>query len=492
MTRFHFLSMSFFKTYAVWLFLPILGVFFGVLAASANPLVIGMGVSSFIGILLLKKPVWNAELVIILGLFVAGLVPLFFDSLATKTVWGISILGFILLAASLYRLITTPPLIKSTPAFVWIALLFFIYAIVDSFLQFYSASEVIGGVKRYFQVWGLLFGLCWMDFNQKNIERWCKVVLIICLLQAPFCLYELIFLVPIREEYVASIPGLEPIDVVAGTFGADMLGGGSSAEMAIALIIVFAFLLARYKTKVMPIKKLTWISLLLLSPLFMGETKIVVIFFPLMIASLYRKELLTRPHYAVLALVLGCLFMAVTLNVYMIVTKMSLDALVFDTLKYNVYEVGYGTYFLNRTTVLIFWAQHQSLADPISFLFGNGLGCAKGGGALGEGHIDMRYPNYGIGFTGVAMLLWELGVFGLSLFLLIMILAWRCANRLIMQAVDPAVRADATAIQAGIFLFTLYPLYLGAILSEFSFQVIFTSMLGYLAWLHKQHVGYKS
>jgi hypothetical protein len=207
---------------------------------------------------------------------------------------------------------------------------------------------------------------------------------------------------------------------------------------------------------------------------------------------LYRKELLSRPQYAVVSLILGAVFMAITLNVYMIMTKMTLDQLVYDTLLYNVYEIGYGNCFLNRTSVLIFWGQHQDLGDPLSFLFGNGLGSAReGDDGVGSGHIDMRYPQYCVGLTGISMLLWELGVFGIGLFLLMMASVWRCANRLMAQSDDPAVRADAAAVQASVAIFTVYPLYRDTLLSEFSFQLIFTSMLGYLAWLYKQQVEKK-
>jgi hypothetical protein len=472
--------------------LPVLGVLFGKLATTADPMVIGMGVSSFVGIALLRKPEWNVELVIVLGLF-AGLMPLFFDALAVKAVWGVAILGFMLLFGALYRLITIPSLIKSTPLFIWVALLFFIYSIVDSIVQLYSAKEFIGGFKRYYQVWGLMFGLSWIDFDKKYVEQWRKTVLIICLLQVPFCLYELFVVVPSLEGLVESRPELVPIDVVAGSFGASKLGGGNSAEMAIALIIMFGFLLSRYKSSIMTGKELLIISLVLLSPLAMGETKIIIIFFPMMFGTLYRKELISRPHYLIAALVFVGLFTVTAVGVNMMVTKMTLDQLIFDTLRYNVYEVGYGGFYLNRTTVLTFWAQHQSLADPVSFLFGNGLGSAQSGsGSSLGGHLDTHFLNYGIGFTGVAMLLWELGVFGVTLFLLMMAMAWRCANQLIAQSVDPIVRADALAIQAGLFLFSFYPLYMGALFSEFGFQVIFTFMLGYLAWMYKQHSEYKS
>lgn len=491
MTR--FLSMSFFKTYAAWLLMPFLGVFFGALASTANPLVIGMGASSFIGIILLSKPAWHVELVIILGLFVGGLVMLFFGSLAVKMVWGISILGFILIVAALYKLVVTPQVIKSTPIFVWLALLFFFYSIFDSILLLHSVKETIGGFKRYFQMWGILFALCWLGFNKEHIDRWCKLILTICLLQAPFCLYENISLIPIREGYVASSPNLVPIDIVAGTFGAEMLGGGNNAEMATALIMIFAFLLARFKEKLLSGKKLFWISFILLSPLAMGETKIIVILFPLMFFTLYRTEMFTRPHYAVVALVFGSIFTVLMLNVYMLVTKMSLDALVFDTLKYNVYEVGYGDCYLNRTTVLTYWMKHQGLSDPISFLFGNGLGSTREGDDISSnGHIGTRYQGYCVGLTGVSTLLWELGAFGTGLFLMIMVMAWRCANRLIKLANDGRIRADAAAIQAALAIFVVYPLYRDTILKEFSFQLIFACLLGYLAWMYKYYAEHKS
>jgi hypothetical protein len=50
------------------------------------------------------------------------------------------------------------------------------------------------------------------------------------------------------------------------------------------------------------------------------------------------------------------------------------------------------------------------------------------------------------------------------------------------------VRADATAIQAGIALFTFYNFYMGSLLSQFPFQVVFAFMFGYLAWLYKHNI----
>ena len=66
-------------------------------------------------------------------------------------------------------------------------------------------------------------------------------------LQLPFAFYELIYIVPIRER----IPGLVPVDAVAGTFGTSCTGGGVNAGMAVFLIIVLGFLIARHRARLL-------------------------------------------------------------------------------------------------------------------------------------------------------------------------------------------------------------------------------------------------
>lgn len=482
-------SMSFFRTYVAWLLLPFLAGTFGVLASTANPLLIGMGASSLIGIALLSKPTWNINLVIVLGLFVSGLAVLFYGDSATKLVWGVSILGFMALTSAFYKLLTDSNAIKATPVFVWLAILFFLYAIFDSVFQLYSAKDFVTGFKRYFQMWGLLFALCWTGFSKKQVNNWCLMILGICLLQTPFCLHQLIVLVPERESLVYMYPGMVPIDIVAGSFGGFMYGGSNNAEMATVLIMIFGFLLSRYRANLLTVKQMTWLSIILLMPLGMGETKILVIFFPIMLLTLYRKDMLTRPVYGVVMLLFGCLSTALLINIYMIVTEMTFDQLIFDTMKYNVYEVGYGNFYLNRTTALTFWWKHQSLADPVGFLFGHGLGCANAGdGDKLGGFMDSLYPQYGIGLSGASLLLWELGIVGIVLYELILVAAWQTANRMIKFAVDASIRADAAAIQSAIAMFMLYPFYRDSLFNQVSFQLIFTFFLGYLAWMAKHYV----
>jgi hypothetical protein len=465
----------------------VMAVFFGLVAVTANTIIVALAAGLLIGLLMLAMPIWSIWLILFAGLLVVGVLPLWLDFLATKSVWAISLLGFLLFLGAIYKLLSTPGLARTTPAFIWAAMVFIVFVAIDSIAQWYSAGEFLGGLKRYFQVWGLMFAMAWIVADRTHFHNWKKLVLIAALMQLPFAVYELLILVPKREALVMSLPGLVPIDVVAGTFGASLYTGGANAEMATFLIIVFAFLLSRYREKLLSRKYLVLLTLPVLAPLFMGDTKVVVILLPLMFLILFRRELIARPHYGVLGLIVGGLLTVSAGYAYLALSKKGLDDFVAETLKYNVYEGGYGSYALNRTTVLSFWAEQQGAKDPVTFLFGNGLGSAQASSTMVPGHVAMRYRGYGIGLTAASTLLWETGVFGFGLFLAVLALAWRCAGRLRRFSSDPSVRADASAIQAALAIFAFYLFYRATLLDTLTFQTVFAALLGYLAWLHRQH-----
>ncbi|WP_324778862.1 hypothetical protein [Thiobacillus sedimenti] len=465
----------------------LLAIFFGLIAVSANIILVALSVGLIVGALLVVRPGWNIWLILSMGLLVAGVLPIWVDFIATKAVWGISILGFVLLASALFKLIGVPGVARNTPAFIWAALIFLFFVVVGSLAQWHGAGEFLSGFKRYFQMWGLMFALCWLSIDERDIRRWRGFLLVAALVQLPFAVYELIKLVPLREGYASSMPGLVPIDVVAGTFGSYLYAGGASAEMATFLIIVLGFLLARKKEKQLSAARLFLLAPLVIAPLFLGETKVVVILLPLMFLVLYRREMIARPHYALAALAMGAVFTIAAGYAYSSLSKKSLDQQVADILDYNVYDRGYGNSLLNRTTVLTFWAEKQDMQDPISMVFGNGVGSAQSGATLAPGHIGMRYERYGIGLTAASTLLWETGLFGFGLFLLTSLLAWRTAGRLIRSVTDPLVRADLIAIQAAIAIFTFYLFYELSVLQILGFQIVFVSLLGYLAWLYRKY-----
>lgn len=457
-----------------------LAVFLGLIAVTANLIFVAVAVGLILGTMLLAKPAWNIWLILTFGLLVAGVLPIWVDFIASKAIWGISILGFMLLGSALFWLIASPGVAKNTPVFVWIALAFFFYVLLTSFAQWHSTGEFFSGLKRYFQMWGLLFALCWLSFDKQQVRRWRVFILFVALMQLPFAVYELIDLVPLRETF--GIPGLVPIDVVAGTFGSYLYSGGANAEMATFLIIVLAFLLAQRQEKQLSPGRLVLLTPLVMAPLFLGETKVVVILLPVMFLMLYRNQLIARPHYALFALMLGTVFTFAAGYTYLSLSKKSMDQQVANMFSYE----GYGNLKLNRYTTLTFWAEQQGMHDPVSFVLGNGIGSSVSA-SLAPGHVAKRFPDYGIGLTAASTLLWETGIFGFSLFLALHVMAWRAAGRLRRRVTDPSVRADLTAIQAAIALFAIYLFYRSSVLDIMGFQIVFVCVLGYLAWLHRRY-----
>lgn len=185
-----------------------------------------------------------------------------------------------------------------------------------------------------------------------------------------------------------------PIDVVAGTFGSSITGGGASAEMAVFLIIMLGFLLARRMENILSTTHFILLALIILAPLFLGETKAVLIMLPLMFLVLYRHKIFVQIRYWLLSFAATILITVIAGYTYMsFMPEKTQEELITDVIDYNFKEKGYGNNYLNRTTVLTFWEENQKLSGPVSFTFGNGLGASHS--ATG-GHIAIRYPGYGI------------------------------------------------------------------------------------------------
>ena len=329
-----------------------------------------------------------------------------------------------------------------------------------------------------------LVTLATLALTPKQFRQWQKLILFIALLQLPFALYEMIFIVP---ERVGVVAGAELTDVIAGTFGANLDTGSANAEMATFLIIAFTFLFTRWQEKLFSGRTLLLMALLLLTPLFLGETKIVVVMLPLVTLIVLRDDIRNNPsRFVVFGTLALLLFISLGLVYVFVMDKATLHEAIQGTLAYNFQNVGYGRNVLNRTTVLTFWWQEQSLSDPLGFLLGHGLGSSySGGGALISGHIGSLYPSYGIDLTAASTLLWDLGLVGLILYLALLAFAWFAAVRLRRGSSDPRLRADALAIQAAIALFALFTIYRNSGVSFMPWEIVQSVVLGYLGYLIK-------
>jgi hypothetical protein len=462
-----------------------LAVIFGMIAITNNPILIGLAVGMILGLFLLASPKISIWLVIVLGLGTPALLDMAGHGLS-KMLWAISMLGLLLWVPGVMHLFSLNPQHKKiTPLYIWIAILFAVFALASTALQLHSFSELFGGFKRYFQGFGLMLVLATMPWAKADFDRWLKALLAIALLQLPFALFERFILVPLRGGIEAA--GGEATDVVAGTMGANLQGGSPNAIMVFFVLLALTFVIARWKEQLLSTGKTWWLGLLLLLPLTLGETKIVIVLLPMIAVLLFMKDIQREPSkfIPVLLLLLLLTFGLAYMYVYLMLESTFIEA-VEGMVKYNIQEMGYGNLLLNRTTVLTFWAGLHDGYNPIAFLFGHGLGSSYGAG-FDAGHMAQLYPKYGINLTTISTLLWDLGVVGLALYLSILAVAWLQMGRIEKHTTDPQMRADSLSIRVGIALCVVFLMYSDSQINLIVHEIIIAVMLGYGAFLYRQH-----
>lgn len=464
--------------------LPLLAaVLAGAVAATGSLLPVMFMAGLILAPLLLLNPKFTTWVVLVGAMVGYGALSLWNDGLAGKLAWSLSGLSFLLLAALALRRLFTVSRQPSAGKHVYAIMFFMAYAVCTSVLQGSGANETITGFKRYFQGLGLLAALAWAPLTKRDIENLGWFVVALALMQLPFVLFERIKLVPIREAIQALYPGMVPVDVVAGTFGASMLGGGGSAEMATFLLFVLVSLINRGRHGLITGRRLFFLLPAVALPLGLGETKVVVIFLPMLILAIFRQTLLKRPVVGAVTLVLGVSTSLALGWVYLSMSTRGAASELLSTVAYNFGAKGHGNNYLNRTTSLLFWAEQQSLSNPVSPIFGNGLGASHDGTG---GHIATAHVGYGVGLTAAPTLLWDLGVVGFLLYFGIFVAAWRTASAVCRSALPVWMRCDAQTIQATLPVLALYTFYRLTPLEQLPFQFVMAGVLGYLSWLYRQ------
>jgi hypothetical protein len=470
-----------FKLYLIVFVMGFFAVIFGFLAVTANPVMIGLGAGMVLAPIFLLMPEFTIWVILVIG-FLFGILsasPQF-----SKLAWIVSLLSMLLLIPALFNMLWSKQ--RQLPGFMLIALMFLVFSVFASVIRWYSMEEFIAGFKRYFQTFGLMLALSMLVFSSQSYIRWRNFLMIVALLQFPFALYELLVLVPLRGGLSLSS---ETTDVVAGTFGANLQGGSPSSVMVVFLFIALSFLIARWRIDLISSKRFFIFALICLLPLGMGETKIAVVMLPMVGMVLLRKDFIQAPMRYLPAILAMVLLTGLLTYLYVVVMMhSSLDEVIDATLRYNVGTQGYSkSQSLNRMTSISFWAQQQSLSDPLGFLIGNGLGSSYTSSGAMAGHLGLKYSHYGINLTAASSLLWDTGLIGFSLFLSLFVAAWFAAERLYNAANDPAVKGDALAIQAAVSLFLLSLIYSDSIVNLVSMELIYALVLGYLGYLMNHH-----
>jgi hypothetical protein len=306
----------------------------------------------------------------------------------------------------------------SIPALLWWAIAFMLIGVVSTLINWQSALNAIQGVKLYFSIWGLLFGLVLLNWKPESLDRIPRFFFWLAVLQLPFVLHQFFYLAPAREHL--WVYGVVPLDVVAGTFGAAMEGGGKNSGLGAFLVITLGLILQMWKDKVASLSKLVVALPFIMIPLLLNESKISVFLMLMVFVLIFRDDIFHNPVRFLLASLFLLMLSYSLLFAYAETYghgKITPIESIEKAIDRNVGHAGHGSLQLNRVTVLSHWASEHFPKDIPGALIGHGLGASH---ESTEGVLDVsnltksRYHGKGIGLTGISALLWDTGIFGLS------------------------------------------------------------------------------
>lgn len=475
----------------------LLGLFGGALGASGQPALAAIFLGLVIAAIVVSSRVALFWFVVNVALVVTGLVQLYAPWSQARYVRYVAPLAALalLLHWVMDRLRAgTRGHDEPLPAPVTWALAFALASLVSVLINLSDPVVAFIGVKNYFQMWGLFLGVMFLRWNDGFTRNLLRGLLLIALLQLPFAAHQYFFLVPQR---VGLGEGIVPVDVVAGTFGASLLGGGANAVLAAFQVIMFGCLLALWKNGAMSTRKAALLSVLLLAPLLVNQAKISALYIPLVVIVVFYRDIAVRPARFLIVSLGAAGVLAVLLTALTIANPSgklrSWSDLVDQVVARQTADISErrGQYSeLSRWGVLTFWAQEHVKASPALTLFGHGLGESRAqerGLNLADTLAEKRYPGLRIGATALSALLWDTGIFGTFTVLGMFLSAFLSANWLARhyRGKDRFRTGLFEGLQAGTAVLALSLAHKDFFVVHIAYQTVVYLLIGFIAnsWL---------
>lgn len=473
-----------------WLAAAVAGLAAGVVGARGQIALVAIFAGLVIGAAVLSSRRALLWFVIIGGIVVTGLAQLYLPGARyLRYIVPLASLGLILHVIMDHLGKRTPTASGQGTGIIAWSLAFLLIALISTVINFDGLGVPIMGLKGFFQMWAFFFGLMLVRWNRETVASLPKGMLVIALLQLPFALHQYLVLVPGR---VGLGSGIVPVDVVSGTFGGNMYGGGANAVLTAFLLIALACVLGLWKHGALSRAKTIVLSLVLLSPIFVTGAKISALYLPVIFITLFYRDMVARPVRFLLvgAAMIGLWVALLTalaatqpsgrLNTWSDVIDFTIER---QTASMSERRGQYSE--LSRWTALTFWAGEHVSANPIHTLVGHGPGASR----VQEAGLDLattlaedRYRGLQIGYTAVSALLWDTGVLGLAAVLALFVAAFRTAGWLshYYRQRDSYQAGLFDGLRAGIPVLLLSLAHKDFFVVNIPFQTLVLLILGYL------------
>ena len=185
---------------------------------------------------------------------------------------------------------------QRSPSVVIPVYLFLVIFVVSSVYNMSPAMQLLVGFKTYLPYFSFLFVLL-INYNMTVdlLNKIWRKFFIVAIIQLPLLLYQYFFIKPMRSNAGGRFGTSD--DAMVGGFGGDPMGGGGSGALVYSMVLVLTLTLIMWKNKETNIVSLTFIAIFVLLAILLAEVKIVIIFIPVMLLLVYRREVIKNPVY---------------------------------------------------------------------------------------------------------------------------------------------------------------------------------------------------
>lgn len=347
-------------------------------------------------------------------------------------------------------------------------------------------TDFVNASRHYLFMWPLMLVFMLGLIRPEVVVQLWKALMIVAILQLPMALYQYFFV-------ARKSARLSPWDAVIGTFNGKIEGGGESAGMAIMLLIAMLTAIALWRGGKL---RGAWMSLVVitgLGTLALAEVKAAVMLLPVVIGLYYRKELIQRPIESIVVMIGGVLLVVGIFTAYEVVHYGDAPTHSFNNKRVtSTYdrvmraldpeEESAGGNQLGRINHLINWWDINVVGGDLQHsLFGYGMG-ATHASRISVGELAARF-HYPVNTTSTSILLWETGILGHLVFLLILLSAAWTSERISNNEAIPEIHRIFLRIGAvSLMLLALTLPYKNFHLYSNPIQFLMMFMLGQVAY----------
>ncbi len=303
---------------------------------------------------------------------------------------------------------------------VWIFFLGF-----SLFLGEQNILGIVPTLRDYMSFWGLMIFLAYTQMSPDGYSKLWKAFISIVFLQVPLVIAQH-FVYAKNSTYSTSW------DAVVGSFGGNPDGGGNSAGLAFFVVIVLLLVIDLYRKKLITSKKRALVFISTFIIIILAEIKAVFILIPLGLLILFRAEILKKPMksmmFSLLLIICFYLIFYVYANLY---NSKEDDISINEYVEYIIdsysnSEYGQKKYVvddstLTRVSALVYWfdMHNEYNYGLVNSFIGHGIGSSKYTGKYAT--TIAQKLGYRLNRTGISMLLWDVGILGLTLYLFILL-----------------------------------------------------------------------